>query len=295
LAHAPRKPDIALWYRTAVNALPRVLQDAAQEAPLDERIAAAADLGVDDPRLGRFQLVPEGAFLQGSDPPEGAEAEQPARRMRTGAFEIGLVPVTVCEFARFVARGYGEKDLWSEEGWRWREENRVGGPRFWDEEEWRRYLGPNQPVVGVSWFEADAYARFSNARLPTESEWERAARGEDGRRYPWGDSWEARRAAHRGGPRHTLPVGCFPAGRSPHGLWDAAGNVWEWCADAYDPGAYRLAQPQAEAAPLRSARGGSWNALPAQLRCANRNAWPPQARYSNLGFRLARGPILVLR
>jgi formylglycine-generating enzyme required for sulfatase activity len=132
-------------------------------------------------------------------------------------------------------------------------------------------------VVGVSWFEAEAYARLAGARLPTESEWERAARGEDGRRYPWGDAWDPARAHHRGGARHTLPVGCFPSGRSPHGLWDAAGNVWEWTADPFD-----------SAGTLRSARGGAWNAHPPQLRCANRNAWPPSSRFSNISFRLAR-------
>jgi formylglycine-generating enzyme required for sulfatase activity len=129
-------------------------------------------------------------------------------------------------------------------------------------------------VVGVSYYEAEAYAQFANRRLPTELEWERAARGEDGRVYPWGDAWEPMNAHHRGGLRHTLPVGCFPAGRSPHGLYDAAGNVWEWC--------------QGGSSALRPARGGSWNAHPPQLTCASRNAWPPAAQFSNIGFRTAR-------
>jgi iron(II)-dependent oxidoreductase len=148
-------------------------------------------------------------------------------------------------------------------------------------------------VVGVSWFEAESYARFADARLPTEAEWEHAARGEDGRRYPWGEEWDASRAAARGGPRRTLPVGCFPSGRSPHGLLDAAGNVWEWVADLFDPGLYRRMLGGSAVAPhppsdLRVARGGAWNAHPPQLRCANRNAWPPDARFSNIGFRIAR-------
>jgi formylglycine-generating enzyme required for sulfatase activity len=268
-----------------------VLDDPA--APLEDRVAAARALGERDPRPGTFLAIPAGEFWRGSDPPEGEPPEQPRLRARTAAFEIGLVPVTVGEFARFVQRGYGERALWCDAGWEWRERNRVDRPRFWEDEAWRAYLAPNQPLVGASWYEAGAYARFAGARLPTEAEWERAARGEDGRRYPWGEEWDPARAAARGGPRHTLPVGCFPSGRSPHGLLDAAGNVWEWVADPFDPEIHRKllglgARQPAPALALRVARGGAWNAHPPQLRCANRNAWPADARYSNIGFRLAR-------
>jgi formylglycine-generating enzyme required for sulfatase activity len=223
----------------------------------------------------RLCAIPAGEFWMGSDPPEGADNERPRRRASTGAYEIGLVPVTNSQFVQFVQNGYRERAAWSEEGWAWRERNAIERPRFWDDEAWRAYLGPDQPVVGVCWYEADAFARFIGMRLPSETEWERAARGDDGRRFPWGDEWDPARAAHRGGLRQTLPVGIFPANESPWGLLDCAGNVWEWCADWYAPG-------------LRSARGGAWNAHPPQLRCASRNAWPPDARFSNLGFRLAR-------
>jgi len=281
----------ALWYFRGVRSVPPVLEDPA--APLEERIVAARALGELDPRPGTFLAIPAGEFWRGSDPPEGEPPEQPRLRARTAAFEIGLVPVTVGEFAEFVQRGYQERALWCDAGWEWRERNRVDRPRFWDDEAWRAYLGPNQPLVGASWYEADAYARFAGARLPSEAEWERAARGEDARRYPWGEEWDPARAAARGGPRHTLPVGCFPSGRSPHGLLDAAGNVWEWVTDSFDPELHRkllgLGARQAAPAPaLRVARGGAWNAHPPQLRCANRNAWPADARYSNIGFRLAR-------
>jgi formylglycine-generating enzyme required for sulfatase activity len=272
-----------------VKLVPRILEDPEQRAPFDARLAAARELGADDPRLGAEREVAAGAFRMGNDPPEGSAPEQPARTVTIGAFRLDLFPVTVCQFARFVLSGYRDRAVWSDAGWAFREELGLERPRFWGEESWKAYLEPNQPVVGVSWFEAEAYARFAGRRLPSEAEWERAARGEDGRRYPWGEDWDPRRAAHRGGLRQTLPVGCFPAGRSPHGLWDAAGNVWEWTADAWDPQAYARAQPVAppEGA-QRAARGGAWNALPAQLRCANRNAWAPDARYSNLGFRTAR-------
>ena len=274
-----------------MSSVPSALEDPA--APLEERIAAARALGDRDPRPGTFLRVPTGEFWRGSDPPEGEPPEQPRLRARTAAFEIGLVPVTVREFARFVQDGYDDRTLWCDEGWEWRERHRIDRPRFWEDEAWKAYLGPNQPLVGGSWYEADAYARFAGARLPTEAEWEHAARGEDGRRYPWGEEWDPSRAAARGGPRHTLPVGCFPAGRSPYGLLDAAGNVWEWVADTFDPGLHPKLlglQPRQAAGPGRQrvARGGAWNAHPPQLRCANRNAWDPEARYSNIGFRLAR-------
>jgi len=274
-----------------VSSVPRALEDPA--APLGERIAAARALGDRDPRPGTFLRVPAGEFWRGNDPPEGEPPEQPRIRSRTGAFEIGLVPVTVAEFAEFVRRGYLDRQFWSDPGWEWRERGRIDRPRFWEDEAWRAYLGPNQPLVGASWYEADAYARFAGARLPTEAEWECAARGEDGRRYPWGEDWDPSRAAARGGPRHTLPVGCFPAGRSPHGLLDAAGNVWEWVADVFDPELHRkllglLPRQTAAQHGLHVARGGAWNAHPPQLRCANRNAWEATARYSNIGFRLAR-------
>ena len=256
-------------------------------------MAAARALGDRDPRPGTFLRIEAGEFWRGSDAPEGEPPEQPRLRARTAAFEIGLVPVTVREFSDFVTRGYSDRTLWSEAGWEWRERNRIDRPRFWDDDAWRAYLGPNQPLVGASWYEAEAYARFAGARLPTEAEWERAARGEDGRRYPWGEEWDPHRAAARGGPRHTLPVGCFPAGRSPHGLLDAAGNVWEWVAGEFDPELHRkllglAPQKPGATAALRAARGGAWNAHPPQLRCANRNAWPADARYSNIGLRLAR-------
>ncbi|HUJ27286.1 MAG TPA: SUMF1/EgtB/PvdO family nonheme iron enzyme [Myxococcales bacterium] len=211
--------------------------------------------------------VPAGQFLVGDD----------RRPAGTGAYEISETPVTNVQFVPFVRHGYGGRSAWSPEGREWRERCGIVKPRFFDDPEWQAYLAPDQPVVGVSWYEADAFARWLGMRLPTEAEWERAARGDDGRTYPWGDDWDPAMAAHRGGKRHTLPVRSIAGNRSPWGLYDCAGNVWEWCSDWYD--ASRT---------LRAARGGAWNAHPPQLRCANRNAWPPDARFSNLGFRVAR-------
>ena len=219
--------------------------------------------------------IPAGHFWMGSDPPEGNADEHPRRWTATGAFELCRTQVTNAEFAPFVERGYADRGLWSDAGWEWRCALAVDRPRFFGDPAWRAYEGPQQPVVGVSFHEAEAFARSLSLRLPSEAEWERGARGEDGRRFPWGDTFVAANAHFRGGVRHTLPVGSLPGGASPHGLLDCAGNVWEWCSDLYGPG-------------LRAARGGGWNAHPPQLRCANRNAWPEAARFSNIGLRLAR-------
>ena len=271
-----------------MSAIPAVLRDRSQGSSLEERWEAARQLGDRDPRLGEFTHVAAGEFLRGSKDGEGLPTERPQRKLSVPGYEISVVPVTVSEFAGFVERGYADRALWSDAGWAWKIANGVDRPRFWGESEWRSYLEPNHPVVGVSWFEAEAFCVFSDRRLPTEAEWERAARGTDARNYPWGHDWVPANAAHRGGPRHTLPVGCFPAGVSPEGLLDAAGNVWEWVQDGYDPEAYQHPTRLVENPAMRVARGGAWNALPRQLRCANRNAWRPGARFSNIGFRVAR-------
>jgi len=150
-------------------------------APLGERIDAAHALAehgdrraVDTDRV----TIPAGPFAMG----------EPPREARLAAYAIDRYPVTVAAFAAFIeAGGYGDRQFWCDAGWSWRTSERVERPRFWGEEEWQAYLVANHPVVGVSFYEAEAYAAFRGARLPSEAEWEKAARGTDARRYPWGD------------------------------------------------------------------------------------------------------------
>ena len=278
--------------------------------PLDLRLAIAERLGIlGDPRLppigaATFVEVPEGPFRLGADEEaEGAPQkghEYPQVTLDLPAFEIDRFLVTVAQFARFVDDGgYDREGLWRPMGWQWRTDERITRPRFQADDErtqWEIYLTPNRPIVGVSFYEAEAFARWSGGRLPTEAEWEKAARGPDGQEYPWGDEWIDDAAGGRDvGPRTTLPVGVFPKGESFYGALDVVGSVWQWCADVYEPKLYERIDEDhprgPDEAPLdghRSVRGGAWNTLRYSLRCANRNSYKATARYSNLGFRIIR-------
>jgi formylglycine-generating enzyme required for sulfatase activity len=260
------------------------------DATLAERLEAARGLAQEgDARATAIDrvIVPAGAFAMGD----------PARQVQLGAFAIDRFPVTVAAYAAFIAAGgYADARFWIPEGWAWRKESAIEKPRFWDEEEWRAYLLPNHPVVGVSFYEAEAYAAFHGARLPTEAEWEKAARGTDGRKYPWGNEWRDDACGMRGvGPRTTVPIGVFPKGESPYGVRDLVGCVWQWCVDpflgwgghaddderAMDtlPSATRTTHSR------RTTCGGAWNTLQWSVSCLGRNGYPTTARFSNLGFR----------
>ena len=225
-------------------------------------------------------------------------------------FELAAYPVTVAQFRPFVEQGgYREERYWSEDGWRWRDEGSRSKPDWWDDPIWTL---PNQPVVGVSWYEAEAYCHWLNElfhclpgtfRLPTEAEWEWAVRGPEGRRYPWGDDWEAWRCNSReAGLGRTSAVGCFPGGavdwwRVMTGddgrVQDLAGNVWEWTASVYSE-KYSTENQSFKSANSgggpRVLRGGSWLNEPKWLRSAARLWDVPRDWYdSNFwGFRLAR-------
>ena len=156
---------------------------------------------------------PEGEFVMGSQE-EGTD-RYPAHSVHLDAYYIDQYEVTNSQYEQFILQGgYQKKNFWSEQGWRFIQENEIDRPLGIEK---TRYNGPNQPVVGVSWYEAEAYARWTNKRLPTEAEWEKAARGVDGRRYPWGNQMDFSRIVYSMvDNRRTFPVGSFPAGVSPY-------------------------------------------------------------------------------
>jgi len=114
--------------------------------------------------------IPAGEFWMGSDAPEGGENERPRRKRKAAAYKIGETPVTNGDFVEFVQTAYSERRFWSDAGWSWVQAEAIRSPRFWNDPAWSHYLAPEQPIVGVSWFEADAFARFRGLRLPTELE-----------------------------------------------------------------------------------------------------------------------------
>jgi formylglycine-generating enzyme required for sulfatase activity/energy-coupling factor transporter ATP-binding protein EcfA2 len=273
-------------------------------ASIEERFEAGEIVGalgdlrikVDNPDM---VLVKEGKFMRGSskDDADAYDDEKPQRKIYLDDFMIGKYQVTNEEFKEFVDDGgYGKdrKDMWSEEGWRWREGIEILEPAYLHDRKWN---GPNFPVVGISWFEASAYAKWLSERtghsyrLPTEAEWEKAARGTNGLKYPWGEhSDENLCNSSKSGLHRTRPVGIFPKGKSPYGCFDMAGNVWEWCSDKYDDNYYANSPDINPKGPSggddRVNRGGCWFNSARDYRSAQRDRNDRRYRRYDLGFRL---------
>jgi len=212
-------------------------------------------------------LVPKGPFLYG---------EERVREDLPYDYYMDIYPVTNDQYKAFMlANGYGSQKFWSEEGWAWKQECRVKRPDYWTDLKWNK---ADHPVVGVSYHEAEAYAAWAGKRLPTEQEWEKAARGMDGREYPWGNAFDKTKCnSSESGLKATTPVTKYPQGMSPFGCFDMAGNVWEWCASWYD---HTFTE--------RVVRGGSWGIDPGNLRSSNRDRYTADFRCNNIGFRLAQ-------
>ncbi|MDQ7826997.1 MAG: formylglycine-generating enzyme family protein [Candidatus Eremiobacteraeota bacterium] len=232
-------------------------------------------------------LIPAGEFLMGSPPGEGRNDERPQHKVHLESYGLYKYQVTNGQFAKFAAEsGYKAEGVWKT---------------------WHKAGRENHPVVCVTWNDALAYSKWAGGSLPTEAQWEKAARGTDGRPFPWGDEWDEARCNWDKGPKlpvmvdlsegmGTAPVGSFPAGASPCGVHDMLGNVWEWCADWYDKSYYKHSPHENPAGPPEGAhrvlRGGSWAAEEdinplEDLRCTARRRFNPGYRYRiDFGFRV---------
>ena len=223
-------------------------------------------------------VIPEGEFLMGAGGADALEDEKPQHPVWLERFEIDLHEVTTAQYAEFLAR-----------------EQRAA-PWQWDLVDLTQHH--DRPVIGVSWFDADAYCRWREQRLPTEAEWEKAARGSDARSYPWGNQVPDSGRANFGlGARFSYsqvltPVRSYDQGRSPYGLYQMAGNVGEWVADWYAANYYELSPARNPSGPaegsFRVVRGGSWSDLPKYLLTYGRLRLTPETRNSYTGFRCAK-------
>jgi iron(II)-dependent oxidoreductase len=242
-------------------------------APETEAAEEAAETPAPPSVVEYLIEIPAGPFTMGSD--TDAEDEAPAHEVDLPAFKIDLFEVANADFAKFVeATGY-QTDA--------EKEGRT--------KNWRSVAEgkDNHPVVFASWNDAVAFCEWLGKRLPTEAEWEKAARGSDERVYPWGDDYDPSKANVKDtGLRGTAVVGSFGAGASPYGVEDMAGNVWEWTADWYE--AYPGSDYQSDyfGERFRVLRGGAWFETADFVRTTVRNANIETAAGDDVGFRCAR-------
>lgn len=218
--------------------------------------------------------VPEGYFQMGTS--SGQEDEGPMHFVFTRAYFIDKYEVSNAEYMEFVAATGHPK------------------PKYWEDPDFNR---PELPVVGVSWHDAMAYARWKNRRLPTEAEWEKAARGNDGRLWPWGGKWDKGFSFYfvnifgeDDNYLYTAPVDYYQSGTSPFGLYNAAGNVWEWCLDWYEEDYYRISpeinpEGPSETGLMKALRGGSWLNDIESARVVKRARNYPRVKNRMYGFR----------
>jgi formylglycine-generating enzyme required for sulfatase activity len=282
-----------LMTRKIQNRLLSLGQDATQSISIRRRAGLLlGDSGWLPEDLDIVIHIPIGPFLYGKDKVSTIIAHD---------YWIGQYPVTNAQYRRFIkAGGYQKKAYWTDKGWQQRSVNNWQKPKYWEDSGW---ANPLSPVVGVSWYEAQAYCAWLQTqlpvlaetmglvggipenyriRLPNNEEWERAARGGEGREYPWGNDFKTKvvNCGESWGKdvedRCTTMVGLFPQGVSPEGLLDCAGNVWEWTVSL-----------DADGDPF--IRGGSWNYPTDLLRCAFRLRKNPFIRNDYLGFRVILG------
>ncbi|CAN5841264.1 hypothetical protein BH10CHL1_BH10CHL1_13830 [soil metagenome] len=242
-----------------------------------------------------FVFVPTGEFAMGSNNRD--DDEKPAQQLNLSGFEIMQTEVTNAQYRTFVdAGGYTQQDLWTTAGWKWRTDNKITQPGYWDDSTWNQ---ADYPVVGVTWYEAVAYTHWLAQKsgltisLPTEAQWEKAARGPDGRIYPWGNSAPtAQLLNYNSKPGYTSKVGSYPDGKSPYGALDMAGNVLEWTSSQYMAYPYATEDGREDPTAMddRALRGGSFDDNSTRVRAAVRLGERPDYVNNYIGFRVVLSP-----
>ena len=239
--------------------------------------------------------IPAGEFEMGNDSIDALDNERSLHRVYLDTYCIDRYPVTCRQYRVFMeAGGYQNSHWWSTAGWQWLQENPVQEPLYWS----AAPTWDNHPVCGVSWYEAEAYARFVGKRLPTEAEWEKAASWDAaaGRRrtYPWGEAEpQTQRCNHDNAASKTTAVNAYPTGQSAYGCYDMLGNVWEWTSSWFDGYEGFVSYPYRGYSQAyfdgqhRVLKGGSWATRPWAMRSSFRNWYYPGIRQVLAGFRCA--------
>jgi formylglycine-generating enzyme required for sulfatase activity len=231
-------------------------------------------------------LVPAGAFWMGSS--EGDSDERPMQQVYLRAFWIDRYEVTNAQYAEFLNATQGEQERCGGQICADTKVENPDGHLVYEKGRYRVERGyDNHPVTEVSWYGAQAYCERYGKRLPSEAEWEKAARGTDGAAYPWGEEFDSHKLNSDYRVGDTTPVGSYTDGASPYGAYDMAGNVWEWVADwyaAYPGSAYQSPFFDHK---YKVVRGGSWNHPADDARCARRDIAHPDRRLRVVGFRCA--------
>ena len=246
-------------------------------------------LGADSKDASEMIRIPAGSFLMGSN--NGPEDERPQQQVNIAEFFIDRTKVTNLQFAQFLnARGVKAAD-----GQVWYDVDDSDARIHRRDGKWQADAGfENNPVVEASWYGALTYCSWAGKRLPTEAEWEKAARGNDGRKYPWGNEAPDSTRAHFGGGWNDFrSVGSFPKGASPHGMLDAAGNGWEWVSSAYMAYPYNPNDGREDltGVQVRVTRGGGQDGRADELTTTQRGrqvSRNPRGGHHNISFRCAR-------
>ncbi|MDJ0678059.1 MAG: ergothioneine biosynthesis protein EgtB [Calothrix sp. MO_167.B42] len=240
--------------------------------------------------------IPAGEFERGCDRLDYLDNEAPANNVYIETYYIDKYPVICGHYRQFMeAGGYQNSQWWSEEAWEWLQTEEVTKPLYWQDDS----MWDNHPVCGVSYYEAAAYAKFVGKRLPTEAEWEKAARwdakAKHSRIYPWGDRIPTKQDCNYDNLNgKTTPVQAYPSGQSAYGLYDTLGNVWEWTAtwfhayEGFENYPYVGYSTTYFDQKHRVLKGGSWATRPWVLRCSFRNWYHPGVRQILAGFRCAK-------